>query len=191
VLGLKLSVDLHNVPAVQSRYVCANNSAMSTLIGKREIVVWEEFGEMMSGVGVSRLPCLLGTNAPSRPRHRNRKDRSANLPWLQRGRSEVSELRRRHVRWPRWRDSTYTHTAMSAPLRPTILPQCSACVRNYAFGVLSGVGIGAAGLGQQVRGKKKLAKNTSSAVPVRLLKNVKTFGKKGETFRTQNRLYGH
>jgi hypothetical protein len=31
----------------------------------------------------------------------------------------------------------------------------------------------------QVRGKKKLAKNTSSAVPVRLLKDLKTFGKKG------------
>jgi hypothetical protein len=37
-------------------------------------------------------------------------------------------------------------------------------------------------LGQQVRGKKKLAKNTSSAVPVRLLKDVKTFGKKGMMF---------
>jgi hypothetical protein len=53
-------------------------------------------------------------------------------------------------------------------------------VRNYAFGGLSQAGIGAAGLGQQIRGKKKLAKNASSAVPVRLLKNVKTFGKKGE-----------
>lgn len=68
---------------------------------------------------------------------------------------------------------------MAAPLRPTLLPQCSACVRSYAFGGASEAGIGAAGLGQQVRGKKKLAKNTSSAVPVRLLKDVKTFGKKG------------
>jgi len=57
-------------------------------------------------------------------------------------------------------------------------------VRNYAFGGISQAGIGAAGLGQQIRGKKKLAKNASSAVPVRLLKNVKTFGKKGEAYRT-------
>lgn len=38
--------------------------------------------------------------------------------------------------------------------------------------------MGAMGLGQQVRGKKKMV-NTSSTVPVRLLKNVKTFGKRG------------
>ena len=75
---------------------------------------------------------------------------------------------------------THTYTTMAAPLRPTLLPQCSACVRNYAFGGVSQAGIGAAGLGQQIRGKKKLAKNASSAVPVRLLKNVKTYGKKGE-----------
>jgi len=67
---------------------------------------------------------------------------------------------------------------MAAPLRPTLLPQCSACVRNYAFGGLREAGAGPASL-VQVRGKKKLAKNTSSAVPVRLLKDVKTFGKKG------------
>lgn len=72
-----------------------------------------------------------------------------------------------------------SHTTMAAPLRPTLLPQCSACVRSYAFGGLREAGIGAAGLSQQVRGKKKLAKNTSSAVPVRLLKDVPTFGKKG------------
>jgi hypothetical protein len=69
-------------------------------------------------------------------------------------------------------------TAMAAPLRPTLLPQCSACARNYAFGGLREAGSGPAGL-MQVRGKKKLAKNTSSAVPVRLLKDLKTFGKKG------------
>ena len=74
----------------------------------------------------------------------------------------------------------HIHATMAAPLRRTLLPQCSACVRNYAFGGLNQAGIGAAGLGQQIRGKKKLAKNTSSAVPVRLLKNVKTYGKKGE-----------
>jgi hypothetical protein len=76
--------------------------------------------------------------------------------------------------------AVYTHTTMAAPIRPTLLPRCSACVRNYAFGGLREARIGTAGLGQQVRGKKKLAKNTSSAVPVRLLKDVKTFGKKGK-----------
>jgi hypothetical protein len=64
-------------------------------------------------------------------------------------------------------------------------------VRNYAFGGLREAGVGAAGLGQQVRGKKKLAKNASSAVPVRLLKNVKTFGKKGKAFCIQYCLHGH
>lgn len=49
--------------------------------------------------------------------------------------------------------------------------------------------MGAAGLGQQVRGKKKLAKNTSSAVPVRLLKDVKTFGKKGMFAGSRMQLY--
>jgi len=39
--------------------------------------------------------------------------------------------------------------------------------------------MGVLGLGQQVRGKKKMI-NTSGTVPVRLLKNVKTFGKRGE-----------
>ena len=78
--------------------------------------------------------------------------------------------------------NTHIHTTMAAPLRPTLLPQCSACVRNYAFGGSREAGVGAVGFGQQVRGKKKLAKNTSSAVPVRLLKDVTTFGKKGEIY---------
>jgi hypothetical protein len=64
-------------------------------------------------------------------------------------------------------------------------------VRNYAFGGASQAGIGAAGLGQQIRGKKKLAKNASSAVPVRLLKNVKTFGKKGEAYWVIRISYSH
>jgi hypothetical protein len=116
-------------------------------------------------------------------RFHNRKSRSADLPRLRRGRSEVSsgdfEMFDDRVGES---GSTYTYTTMAAPLRPTLLPQCSACVRNYAFGGLRESSIGAAGLGQQVRGKKKLAKNTSSAVPVRLLKDVKTFGKKGMMF---------
>ena len=86
---------------------------------------------------------------------------------------------------------THTYTNMTAPLRPTLLPQCSACVRSYAFGGLSQAGFGAAGLGQQIRGKKKLAKNASSAVPVRLLKNVKTYGKKGEATWMIQCLYDH
>ena len=90
-----------------------------------------------------------------------------------------------------WTVLSRTYTTMATPLRPTLLPQCSACVRNYAFGGLNQAGIGAAGLGQQIRGKKKLAKNASSAVPVRLLKNVKTFGKKGEASCVIQHLYGH
>jgi hypothetical protein len=37
VLGLKVSVDLQGVPAVQSRYVFATTSAMSTFINGSEV----------------------------------------------------------------------------------------------------------------------------------------------------------
>ncbi|TKA71761.1 hypothetical protein B0A55_08589, partial [Friedmanniomyces simplex] len=68
---------------------------------------------------------------------------------------------------------------MSSSFRPRALPHCSSCVRNYlsaGFGELAAPTNTA--LRQQVRGKKKMA-NTSSALPVRLLKNVDTFGRKG------------
>ena len=69
---------------------------------------------------------------------------------------------------------------MALPLRPRAIPQCSACIRSYAFGsAAEQPAMGVLGLGQQVRGKKKMI-NTSGTVPVRLLKNVKTFGKRGE-----------
>ena len=64
---------------------------------------------------------------------------------------------------------------MALPLRP-LVPQCSACIRSFTHTSLFDTPGRA--LGQQVRGKKKLA-NTSTTVPVRLLKNVKTFGRKG------------
>ncbi|KAK4542210.1 hypothetical protein LTR36_007058 [Oleoguttula mirabilis] len=66
---------------------------------------------------------------------------------------------------------------MALPLRPRAIPQCSACIRSYTFGGIPETISGGA-LRQQVRGKKKLV-NTSTTVPVRLLKNVKTFGRKG------------
>ena len=68
---------------------------------------------------------------------------------------------------------------MALPLRPRTIPQCSACLRTYAFGSTWTAEAATAGFGQQVRGKKKIV-NTTSTVPVRLLKNVKTFGKKGK-----------
>lgn len=61
---------------------------------------------------------------------------------------------------------------MALPFRPRSIPLCSACVRSYD------ASIPPTALRQQIRGKKKMA-NEGSTVPVRLLKNVKTFGKKG------------
>lgn len=73
---------------------------------------------------------------------------------------------------------THTTHTMSLPLRPSLLPQCTSCLRRLAN----------AGLQewrpaqQQVRGKKKLAnKNMPSTISVRLLKPVKTFGRRGKT----------
>ncbi|KAK5107104.1 hypothetical protein LTR62_001852 [Meristemomyces frigidus] len=66
---------------------------------------------------------------------------------------------------------------MSMPISTRAIPHCSACVRSYltaGFGDLTAPPV----LRQQVRGKKKLA-NASSTVPVRLLKDVRTFGRKG------------
>lgn len=67
---------------------------------------------------------------------------------------------------------------MALPLRPRSIPQCSACIRSYTFGALGEPAATHSALNQQVRGKKKLA-NGSNTVPVRLLKDVKTFGRKG------------
>lgn len=69
--------------------------------------------------------------------------------------------------------------AMSSSLRPLALPQCSLCARNYLSAGFGELAAPTTALSQQIRGKKKMA-NTSSAIPVRLLKNVQTFGRKGE-----------
>jgi len=74
---------------------------------------------------------------------------------------------------------------MALPLRPRAIPQCSACIRNYTFGSVSEPAINGSALRQQVRGKKKLV-NTSSTVPVRLLKDVKTFGRRGMYLRSSS-----
>ena len=100
VLGLAMSVDLQDIPDVQSRYVCVDSSAMSTLIEGSEVVVWKEAGQMKPEEQESRLPCLggscgtvgvaVGANARrGRWQFRNRNERPANLPRLQlrRGRS--------------------------------------------------------------------------------------------------------
>ena len=55
-----MSVDLQDIPAVQSKYVCGNSSAMSTLIEGSEVVVWRDIGQMKPEVQESRLPCLVG-----------------------------------------------------------------------------------------------------------------------------------
>ena len=58
VLGLAMSVDLQDIPAVQSKYVCANSLAMSVRIELSEVVVWREVGQLKAGGQESRLPCL-------------------------------------------------------------------------------------------------------------------------------------
>ncbi|GAB7356437.1 hypothetical protein MBLNU459_g7208t1 [Dothideomycetes sp. NU459] len=64
---------------------------------------------------------------------------------------------------------------MSLPLRPSLVPKCTSCARRITnFGLHEWRPTSQ----QQVRGKKKLA-NTPSTVTVRLLKDVKTFGRKG------------
>lgn len=64
--------------------------------------------------------------------------------------------------------------AMSAPLRPSLLPRCSSCARRVAASALRPW----SPLQQQIRGKKKLSK-LPHTIPVRLLKDVKAFGRKG------------
>lgn len=64
---------------------------------------------------------------------------------------------------------------MSAPLRPSLLPQCTSCARRF-----TNSGLGAwPRFQQQVRGAKKKASNLPQTLPVRLLKDVKAYGRKG------------
>lgn len=65
---------------------------------------------------------------------------------------------------------------MALPLRPRIVPQCPACIRSYAFGLANAQ---RSGLQQQIRGKKKMP-NNSGIITVRLLKDVKAYGRKGK-----------
>jgi len=69
--------------------------------------------------------------------------------------------------------TTITISNMSLTMRPTLLPQCTSCLRR-----ISNIGLQEWRNGQQVRGKKKLA-NTPTTVTVRLTKDVPTFGRKG------------
>ncbi|KAF2723038.1 hypothetical protein K431DRAFT_319173 [Polychaeton citri CBS 116435] len=70
---------------------------------------------------------------------------------------------------------------MAAPLRPRLIPQCTSCIRKHAFAGLEEQWLGrtTSSLGQQTRGAKKKASNTTGTLPVKLLKDVPTFGKKG------------
>ncbi|KAB2577156.1 Ribosomal protein L9/RNase H1 [Lasiodiplodia theobromae] len=64
---------------------------------------------------------------------------------------------------------------MSAPLRPSLLPQCTSCARRF-----TNSGLGAwPRFQQQVRGAKKKASNLPQTLSVRLLKDVKAYGRKG------------
>lgn len=79
--------------------------------------------------------------------------------------------RNRHTQ----KHKTHTQATMSGPLRPTLLPQCTSCIRRTTR---LGLQEWRPSQHQQVRGKKKLA-NIPNSVTVRLLKDVQTFGRKG------------
>lgn len=66
-----------------------------------------------------------------------------------------------------------TTSTMSLTMRPTLLPQCTSCLRR-----ISSLGLQEWRNGQQVRGKKKMA-HAPTTVTVRLTKDVPTFGRKG------------
>ncbi|OJD39914.1 ribosomal protein l9 rnase h1 [Diplodia corticola] len=63
---------------------------------------------------------------------------------------------------------------MSAPLRPSLLPQCTSCARRFANAGLRAW----APFQQQARGAKKASKLPNTLI-VRLLKDVKAYGRKG------------
>ncbi|KXS95535.1 hypothetical protein AC578_6984 [Pseudocercospora eumusae] len=69
---------------------------------------------------------------------------------------------------------------MAFPLPPRTIPQCSACLRSYAYAwaTLSDTSASQNALRQQTRGKKTSAK-ASGTVPARLLKDLPGFGKAG------------
>lgn len=67
VLGLAMSVDVQDIPAVQSRYVCVKFLAMSTLIEGSEVVVWIKDGQMRREVQSQGCPALPGGTVGRRP----------------------------------------------------------------------------------------------------------------------------
>ncbi|KAK3705449.1 hypothetical protein LTR37_013266 [Vermiconidia calcicola] len=67
---------------------------------------------------------------------------------------------------------------MALSLQGRTTPQCIACLHSYAFGGFMDYAASSLGSRQQIRGKKKMV-NNSSTMPVRLRKDVKTFGRKG------------
>ncbi|EME41888.1 hypothetical protein DOTSEDRAFT_177289 [Dothistroma septosporum NZE10] len=68
---------------------------------------------------------------------------------------------------------------MASPLRTRAIPQCSACIRGYTWTpFVDSKTAPATALGQQIRGKKKLA-NLSGTRPARLLKDVPGYGRRG------------
>lgn len=69
---------------------------------------------------------------------------------------------------------------MAFPVRTRAVPQCSACMRSYAWSsFVEDASIQAIGLRQQVRGKKNKAAAVTGTVPARLLKDLPGFGRKG------------
>ena len=68
---------------------------------------------------------------------------------------------------------------MASHVRPRPIPRCTSCLKNYAFGSLTDHAAPSLGIWQQIRGKKKLTNSTSN-IPVRLRKDVKTFGRRGK-----------
>ncbi|KJX92480.1 Ribosomal protein L9/RNase H1 [Zymoseptoria brevis] len=72
--------------------------------------------------------------------------------------------------------NTTTTPIMALPIRTRTIPQCSACLRNYAWTETTSTSLSH----QQLRGAKKLAsRNDTASIPVRLRKDLPGYGKVG------------
>lgn len=70
---------------------------------------------------------------------------------------------------------------MALPMRSRLAPTCTNCLQNHLRLLFADASAQpATSLRQQVRGKKKMV-NNSGTLNVRLLKDVPTFGQKGES----------
>lgn len=76
-----------------------------------------------------------------------------------------------------------TVMATAARLRPSSIPNCPACARRF-------IDLGLSGLRQQIRGKKKAAKDQTNTVTVKLLKDVDSFGREGKSQSGQEKSQG-